>query len=590
MRKNFFRIILCGVLAAALCFAAVGCSIFEHNYEKDYSQVIATISPVSETRKVDTTGDGELNTEKTFTSEEKHIYKNQLISVFNSNASSVISSGAATDAESAAEYLLNQLIYRELLLTEHDKLEFFGDIEWTQTDRNTVAQSVYSSLDSIVSDLIDDILGAHDEPIAGDPETEEKSTTYPIAPGEDAEDPDPDAVEKWSPDFESLLAVSGDFDRLSLEREAARRLVDTLEQYADSNIIASKQEKDWFERDIKRLRKLISDYREDEIYQRLFDVDYDAAKDEGGDEFDGTYIVYYMWGKSAEEQQKMTKLQKYVEDAVAVSDEEVLEYYNALVASQKIKYASSTSYSTDMTSDTTNVVYMPDDNYFYVKHILIPFSDEQSARLTEYKESGLYTKDQIKAFRERLSREIIGYPHVDGENDTSRPMRADAIFSTIKSQMSPYKYDAYQAERLFDKLVYEYNTDPGAFGSVKGYALKYELGPGETDNWAEEFAAAAREMYETLQVGQLYDKPVVTDFGVHIMYLASKTEAGVKQLKDYQTPAGYKTVESIIRDSLKTTKTSSAFSTWQQERIAYYTDTAKNIERFTKRYKDIYEG
>ena len=44
MRKNISKIILCVALAAMFSLFATGCSLFEHNYEKDYRQVVATIA------------------------------------------------------------------------------------------------------------------------------------------------------------------------------------------------------------------------------------------------------------------------------------------------------------------------------------------------------------------------------------------------------------------------------------------------------------------------------------------------------------------------------------------------------------------
>ena len=84
MRKNIFKTILCVVFAAALSVTATGCALFEHNNEKDYAQVVATVAPVEATYTVENE-DGSKGETLTFKSEEKKIYKTQLISVWNSN-------------------------------------------------------------------------------------------------------------------------------------------------------------------------------------------------------------------------------------------------------------------------------------------------------------------------------------------------------------------------------------------------------------------------------------------------------------------------------------------------------------------------
>lgn len=572
MRNKVVRMVICFVMAATLCFAATGC-LFEHNYEKDYMQVVATVKSVSFEREGQTT----------FTTEEKSIYKTQLVSMWNSNASTLINQGYT--AEAAAKYLLDQLVNREVLLNEAEALYHFGDLKWTTADDNYVAQSVYNTLDNTIKTIKNEVLSDHDEPTQGTGEDATTSTTYPVRDAEEPDEEDPETVEKWRPDSSSNLAVGGDSDLKSIERETVRRLVDYLASLVEDNNFATDEEKAWFDKDVEKLKKLISDGREDLVYPMLYDPEFDPAKGEGN----GTYIVEFLWGKQARETRKLAKMQEHIEDGVSVTEEEILTRYNSLVATQRTTYTeSSSNYDTAATSSTENVLYTPDDNYFYVKHILVQFSDEQKAELEAYKNEGLHTKAQIEAFRNTLVKNIVAYKHVDGEDDKTRPMSVYDVYATISSKMSQYKYNPREAERMFDSLTYDYNTDDGAFGSVKGYAVKYELGAGENETYMQEFADAARDIYDTLEVGQLYDKLVVTDYGVHIMYLASKTKAGeVKGLYDYQTPAEYTRVYDIIKDSLLTSKQSAAYNTWAAEKII---GRESDVERFEKRFDDLYNA
>ncbi len=572
MRNKVVRLIMCCVTAAVLCFAATGC-LFEHNYEKDYMQVVATVKSVSFEREG----------EETFTTDEKNIYKTQLVTLWNNNAASLINQGYTPEA--AAEYLLSQLVNREVLLNEAEALFHFGDLKWTTADDNYVAQTVYATLDSTIASIKNEVLSDHDEPIQGSGEDASTSTTYPVPSEEEPDEEDPETVKKWRPDPSSNLAVGGDSDMKSVERETVRRLVDYLSSLVEDNRFATDEEKARFDEDVKKLKKLVADGREDLVYPMLYDPEYDPAKGEG----DGTYIVEFLWGEQARETRKLARMQEYIEDGVGVTEEEILTRYNSLVATQKITYTeSSSTYDTAATSSTENVLFTPDDNYFYVKHILVQFSDEQKAELEAYKKEGIHSKAQIEAFRNTLVKNIVAYKHVDGEDDTSRPLSVYDIYATISSKMSQYKYNPREAERTFDRLVYDYNTDSGAFGNVKGYAVKYELGAGENEKYMQEFADAARDMYDTLEVGQLYDKLVVTDYGVHIMYLASKTIAGdVKGLYDYQTPAEYTRVYDVIKDGLLTSKKSNAYNSWVAEKIVNRED---NVERFEKRFEDIYNA
>lgn len=583
MRKNIFKTILCVVFAAALSVTATGCALFEHNNEKDYAQVVAIVAPVEATYTVENE-DGSKGETLTFKSEEKKIYKTQLINVWNSNAANLINSGYTP--EDAANYLLDQLVQREQLLNEADKMIAFGLLKWNQNDKNEIMKSVYSSIDSLVKSISDGVLEDHDEPtVDSGSSSDTGSTTYPVPEVEEEEEEEDENPEVWKPDPSSYLAISGDDDRNSRERETVRRLVDTLENYADSDIIATETQKKYFENDIKKLRALIADYREEDIYAMLYDPDYNPETGEGN----GTYIVEYLWGRSARESRKLTRLQDYATDGVNVSKEEVVGRYNSLLATQKSSYTDASTYKTAMSSDTENVVYTPDDNWFYVKHILIPFSDEQTAQLKAFKNNPLHSKNQITQYRAQLAKEIKSYPHVNGENDLSREMSIDAIYAAVMSKMSPLVNTPRDAERMFDSLVYEYNTDPGAFGSVKGYAIQRELPAGETETYMQEFVDAARDMYENLQVGQVYPEKVITDYGVHIMYLASKTVAGAqKGLTEYQTPAEYKTVEQVIRDTLQSSKETAAYEEFCRKVIARYEDDENAVTKYTKRFKELY--
>lgn len=579
MRKKFPKIILCITLAAMLSLFATGCSLFEHNYTKDYRQVVATIAAYEEDYNIE---DGNGNVVETlhFSAPEKKIYKSRLVAMVQNYSSST----GLSDPEEIVDYLLNQLIRRELLITEADKMITFGQLDWTLKDKNEITESVYDTLDSVIKARIESVYSDHGEPAPTTGNSSSSSTTYPVPETEEVEEEEEVPTEKWAPDASAYPAMSGDRDKKSREREAMRRLVDYFEELVNNDILATDTEKAYFEADLKKMRNLISESREHDIYPMLYDVDYNPENGEGN----GTYIVEYFYGKDIRDNRKITRLQNYATDGVTVSEEEILQQYNVTVQQQKRDYADDSTYKTAMTTDSTNVLYTPNANYFYVKHILVPFSAEQSAELTAYKNESYHSAEEIKARRAQLATEIVSYPHVDGEDDLSNPMSINAIFADIKSQMSTYKYNPEMAERTFDELTYKYNTDSGAFGSTYGYAVRREL-KGDTETYMEEFAAAARTMYDELSVGQVYGELVVTDYGVHIMYLASKTKAGeVKDLYDYLTPANRTTVREVIEETALDNKKSSVFSELQEKIFNYYEDEIEAVTKYESRYKDIY--
>ena len=158
------------------CSLFAGCSLIEHNDDKDARQVIAVINSIEDTS----------NGVK-YTSETKYIYKSDLIRSMNTYAQQYMTNYNLS-LKQAAERLLDELITRELLLIEADRIEKQGLIEWTQKDTNEQIRNIYSTVDSQLQTIRKEILGDYDESAPSDDEEESSSTTYPVPETEKDED------------------------------------------------------------------------------------------------------------------------------------------------------------------------------------------------------------------------------------------------------------------------------------------------------------------------------------------------------------------------------------------------------------------
>lgn len=600
MRKKILCILLSIVMAAGM----TGCALFEHNYEKDYQQVIVRIRPITETREVlkrnadgeAVNADGEplgedeseVYEEKSHTTREWVIYKSELVSSANSNLQSLVQNNGYT-VQQAVDYIVEQLVLQKLIINEAEFSIAFGDIEWGLTEENTVKKSIYASIDSQLKTIKNEIREEHGEPVegSGSGDEEESSTTYPVPDPEEPEDIKD--TEAWAPDINRYPGMFGTPDEKSLENEALVRFVQLLKENVESDFRVTKEQKAEFDKEFEQIASIQKTKGVSYIYPYL----------------GGTALINWVIGDTAKNNVKISLLQEYLTDSITISDQDVQDYYDSLKLSQNASYAGGTdAFKTAITSTEAGdpIVYFPNSNYFYVKHVLIPFSEAQTAELKAYKDSKKHTLEEIKQYRAQMVDGIIAYAHKDGEDDKSRIYTARQIFDEIKNTMTQYAGDTpaakRSAERKFDEFIYKYNTDPGIFKNAKGYALPYKLAEGESDTYMAEFAEAARKMYETLRVGEVYPEMVVTDYGVHVMYLAGKTAPGYKNLKDYETAGQYRTYQDIIRDTLRTKAESSRFSEWQQTRISYYEklsdetvkDENKIILRYTSRYDDLYKG
>lgn len=598
-----------------------GCSLFKYDNERDYKQVVATVSSVTITDD-----SSEKNRNNPFVTEEKKIYKYELVSMLNSNGQTLISSYKMT-LEQAVDYLVEQLVTRELVLNEADAQIHFGNITWGQNEDNQVLEGIYTTIDSQLASIRNEILSEHGEETtsssSSSSSSDSKSTTYPTKevtePGNydafthdelvaevvertkgdltgDAlealraatdeksdyklratlENLDLQSVDKWAPDTVRYPGLYGTDDVKSLELEAMRRFLTLLKDTVKSDYRVTEADKKVYLAELDALNKIADEKGLSYVYPELGD----------------TKIMNFLAGDNYRDNVKLTLLQKHITDSVDVSDEEVLEAYNDTLAEQKSKYANVDDFYTDVKGGSVDpMVYYPNGDYYFVKHILVPFSDAQKARLTAYKngEGSTYGADAIADYKKTLGKEVTGYEHRGGEN-YGKPISIDAIYADIVREMAKAGGNLKAADRTFDDLIYKYNTDTGIFGKELGYAVKGALGEKEEydSTYMEEFSRAADALYRAGVEGAI-SEPVVTDYGVHILYLSRviPAEGMTVGVNDYISYGENSTVYEKIASSKRTSKTNNEFSVWQTQRVGYYKTVAKVIEKNEKAYADL---
>ncbi len=593
MFKKIALIILSAVLAATmLC----GCTFFTHDTERDLQQVVASVSGYDITKTV-VVDDGEdedgfpiTHTEQvTYHADPVNIYKRDLVEYVNNNAES-LSSQFSSDPAGMYRYGVRMLLNVELITNDVNALIKAGEIKWYDgnydnatvkevdgvkdyTQYNAVKRSIYNVIDSTLLNIKNEMLEERDRPTVsteGDTDVSTE-TTYPVKPAEES-DEDVVETEKWEPSLSRYPGLSGDDENQSLEKEAMRRFINILETRVDGDFRLTDDDKSKFEADKAAINEVIDKKGVPYVYPMIGQ----------------THLMYYVSGEQIERSQKITSLQNYLTENIEVTDAEVMDSYTALLNEQSSTYSADVSAFDTAMSGNSTVLYYPNDNYFYVKHILLPFSDAQKAELDAYKARVNVTKEQIESFRARLADSIVAYPHVAGEDDKSRPMSVAQIMNEVKAKMLPLEINTREADLMFDELIYEYNTDPGAFNNNKGYVVKYKLNDGESETYMQEFADGARYMRDNLSVGQVYYEPVITDYGVHIMYFASTTTPGTVAVNQYTTPGMLQTYFDVLKEPIETARNNAAYTKWQNEVLLYNynTNTYTNEDTFSDLWED----
>ncbi len=365
-----------------------------------------------------------------------------------------------------------------------------------------------------------------------------------------------------------IPGINGDDERRSLECEAMNRVLLNLEETTDAAENLTEEERQALDQSWAEIKKVKTEQGITHTYQALGE----------------SYVMDYLVGESYTEQILVNLLEEYVQSTVNVTDEEVENRYTTLLSSQRAAYGASVDNFISAAEDgETLIVFEPKNEYFFVKHVLVPFSDAQKTALSNYETSVDNQKYGDKTeYRAKLASEITGYAHIDGE-DYGDALSVNDIYAEIVKTIT----EATVAEKdlLFTRLIYKYSTDTAGFTYKYGYKEKAELADGESESYMQEFADAARELNATGKVGALSGQ-VVTDYGVHIMMLTklANTAERIVGLDEYAAASDTLTVREQIEDELYSSKLSDVYVNWQQESIR------SNYNAHVKTYESVYEN
>ena len=220
------------------------------------------------------------------------------------------------------------------------------------------------------------------------------------------------------------------------------------------------------------------------------------------------------------------KYQQTFEKAYTISKDQVLDTYKATMKGQKELYGNDLSaYNNAMKSDATSVYYHPTQGWFYVSHLLIGYTDEQKAQITEWEnqvKSGIITEEEKDANIKTLRAELKATARDSEGNDTKVVKSAQAILDEVDNTLAVYGSDANARINAFTDLIYKYTTESSFLSRDYDYAIPLDE---EYDSMVEEFATESRELQKT-GVVSTYSRLVYTQYGAHIiMYTGVPTNA-----------------------------------------------------------------
>ena len=176
-----------------------------------------------------------------------------------------------------------------------------------------------------------------------------------------------------------------------------------------------------------------------------------------------------------------------------------------------------------MQSSSNEVYYQPyGEKYIEVAHVLLGYSDEQTATLKELKSDlskGYIDKTDYDARVKRLANDIKVKNNLD---KNAEEKTVEEVYNEIATSLNACGNDEEKRVKTFISFIEKYNTDPGVLTSINSQTQYYaiNLDTNVTDTMVKEFADASRKMYASdgSKDYTLYATPVLTEYGYHIIF------------------------------------------------------------------------
>lgn len=503
--KKKIALLICVLLS--FCFVLSGCSLFERNLVKYYNTTVVSIEYE----------DGE----------KIEINKKELIVAFNNYGAKLVQSGYSY--EDALDSTINALINQKVLIKDSE-----GKITLSNLDKNNLWKDTYNSVFTNMKDYIEKI--KEEWEIVGSVESdgeEGTSTAYtPYEPQakvvleqgryvirvveETEEDENPD-----------LICNSEDIDVIvdSIYDSVMAKTVETEGMTSDEKMKAR-----IYAEAVKRYTKLLLANEEG---QKLSTDKVEVFKRE-------IKRIY----QNALDSKVISKMEDYIDYTTTLSKisvQDVLDKYKSMLLADMTKYSIDQSdLADDMTSDFSSVYYVPNDDYFYVTHVLLQFSDEQKAEyknLETLKSNGLISESYYNQQLENLVNQIVAVEKDENGNVVENSHKTSGqVLAEIQSVMDAAITNE-QKDQAFKNMVYKYNQDPGALNNEYLYIIGKDA-----SEMVESFTEASRQLDENGQYGAISGL-VASEYGVHIIYYAGKVENAF----NFSNPDSVNLVENDIK-------------------------------------------
>lgn len=578
--------VICAMFLSMFMFA--GCNLIEINKAKYYNQIVISVELKD--------GYGEDYNDYI----EKYT-KKDLINAYYNYAYNYVSNGQIKASE-GMNYAINNMVNVDLLY-KYIKKNYFDnpnyDIQFTDADRNEVKLKVYDAIQEQITSLEKEVY---------------EEWNYNYTNQDDLSEDKVESLRKAYEAYDSKVLMTNikvdvvvEGSTTEVEKQAIILNPNQLTKTYDTRVAGDtfKQQisdpevsKEAYTRYIKQLQEAAKAEGAKTGEQEVLNAEIERltksyTRSEYISIFEKWYNINYNFTYNA-------KNNVYVlNDSVKQA---VVDYFKERYTAQKNQYENDESaYHTAMAGDSIDDIYYhynSGNEYMYVSHILMKFSDAQKAEITELKNklsAHKITQENYDArVKEIANRTVVTY-EIDGKKYTSNALE---VTNKIKNYVNKAQYKGKTGEelelalneraKLFNDMIYLYNDDEGIMN--KDFAYVVNLDTEVSDKMVKEFADTARKLNKEQEEGALSDM-VITEYGVHILYHAGIVKNVVSDINSLTAEdlmsvktqrSSNKTIFAKIYDTVATENYKTAASNFVSNCFEFV-----NIVKYENRYKDL---
>lgn len=600
--------ILTAICSLILCvFMLAGCNLIEINKSKYYSQTVVAVKL-------------EKDAGEEYKAYLKKYSKKDLITAYYNYAYQYVS-GNQISAKDGVTYAINNMVNSDILYT-YVKNNYFDNpnysITFTDKDKNEVMLEVYDSIQDQITTLEKEVY-------------KEWNINYTESDDLDKDETEPlrKAYEPYSPKVK-LAQVEVTENGTKVVKNLVVLSESELETTYDSRVAGStftqeigdpEVSKEAYNRYIKSLQTAAKAEGKSTDEQTVLQNEIERLKEISTRSrylklFEKWYNVYVNFTYDAENNLYI------LNDNIA---NDVVEYYKERFIAQKNKYTDKNAemaatkeqaYHTAMAGDSIDDIYYhlnSGNEYMYVSHILLKFTDAQKAEIKDYKNSldnGNITQGQYDAAVKAIANSIKVTYEENGETHTAtsaqviKRIQNDFSWDEVSSKSDKEDLERTLNDRAkrFNDYIYMFNEDEGMMN--KDYPYVVNLDTEVSDKMVKEFADASRALkadytkkYANEELGNYYagegalSEPVITEYGVHIIYHNGLVRNVVEDIdtltfedliKAHTQRSSEKTLFAKIYDTVAKESYNTASSNFIQNIRKYL-----NIEVYNKRFADL---